>query len=45
MTTSSDRRGYWLVDSFGRVYHYGDAPGRRIVPGLSRAHPIRGIVG
>jgi hypothetical protein len=45
MTTSSDRKGYWLANSSGRVFHFGDAPSRRIVPGLSHAHPIKGIAG
>ena len=45
MAVTPDGKGYWLVDSSGRVYHYGDAPGRPVVPALSHAHPIIGIVG
>jgi Domain of unknown function (DUF1906) len=44
MTVTADRKGYWLVDSSGRVFNYGDAPSRSIVPRLSHAHPIKGIV-
>jgi hypothetical protein len=43
MTVTADRKGYWLVDSSGRVFNYGDAPSRSVVPSLSHAHPIKGI--
>ncbi len=43
MIATPDGKGYWLVDASGRVYHYGDAAGLQIVPGMSHAHPVKGI--
>jgi hypothetical protein len=44
MTRTPDGQGYWLTDSLGRVFHYGDAPSVSMSPPLSLAHPIIGIV-
>ena len=46
MARTADGRGYWLVDSSGRVYHYGDAPSLSMAPALASTHPpIIGIAG
>jgi len=41
MTATADGGGYWLVDSGGTVYAYGDATN---MPKLSHLYPIIGIV-
>jgi hypothetical protein len=43
LAPTPDGHGYWLVDSSGHVYHYGDAPG--LATGLSgNPPPVSGIV-
>jgi hypothetical protein len=43
MAPTADGKGYWMVDSSGHVYHYGDAPG--LATGISsHSPPINGIV-
>jgi hypothetical protein len=41
MAATGDGRGYWLVQSSGRVYAYGDAQRYSV---LSAPHPVKGIV-
>jgi len=41
MAAAPGGKGYWLVDSAGDVYAYGDAA---TLPALTPAHPIKGIV-
>jgi hypothetical protein len=42
MAASHDGRGYWLVDSSGAVFAFGDAPK---LPAPAPAHPVAGIAG
>ena len=43
MAPTPDGKGYWMVDSAGHVYHYGDAPA--LATGLSpNSPPVTGIV-
>jgi hypothetical protein len=44
MAATPDGRGYWLVDSAGQVFHYGDARSLRVQPAPSAVRPVTGIV-
>jgi hypothetical protein len=44
MASTPDGKGYWLVDSSGQVYPYGDAGSLTVRPAPPTAHPIEGIV-
>lgn len=40
MALTPDGRGYWLVDSAGKVFRYGDAAS---VTGISSRYPVKGV--
>jgi hypothetical protein len=41
MASTADGKGYWLVDSAGAVFPYGDAA---VLPAISPAHSVIGLV-
>jgi hypothetical protein len=41
MASTPDKNGYWLVNTAGKVYAYGDAPK---LPHMTPQYPIEGIV-
>src|SRR5205085_1766448 len=43
MTATPDGKGYWLVDSSGQVFAFGDAANRKMVPALPHTTAVVGI--